>query len=189
MRLEALTKTDATVGLLTTAPGIGPVTAAAFVSTIDDVTRFRSAHELEAYLGLVPSERSSGEKRQLGHLTKAGNARMRWLLVEAAWCILRSKKSETAPLRAWASAIATRAGGSESRPWRSRGGWPGCFFAMWRDGTAYDATRIRGPRPRRSALRVGPLVADRGDPSAGPITESDPPARPEHTLRQVAIVA
>jgi transposase len=86
---------------LTTAPGVGPVTASAFVATIDDIARFRSAHELEAYLGLIPSERSSGEKRQLGHITKAGNGRMRWLLVEAAWQILRSTSPETAALRAW----------------------------------------------------------------------------------------
>ena len=42
------------------------------MGTIDDITRFRTAHELEAYLGLVPSERSSGEKRQLGHITQLG---------------------------------------------------------------------------------------------------------------------
>jgi len=36
---------------------------------------------------VIPSERSSGEKRNLGHITKAGNGRMRWLLVEAAWTI------------------------------------------------------------------------------------------------------
>ena len=63
---------------LTTAPGVGPVTASAFVATIDDMTRFHSAHELEAYLGVIPSERSSG-----------------WLLVEAAWQILRSKSPQT----------------------------------------------------------------------------------------------
>ena len=53
-------------------PGVGPVAASAFVGTIDDITRFRTAHELEAYLGMVPSERSSGEKRQLGHITQLG---------------------------------------------------------------------------------------------------------------------
>ena len=70
-------------------------TASAFVATIDDITRCRTAHELEAYLGVIPSERSSGEKRQLGHITTSGNGRMRWLLVDAAWSILRSKSAET----------------------------------------------------------------------------------------------
>ena len=74
-RIAALTAADPIVTLLTTAPGIGPITASALVATIDDITRFRSAHEFEAYLGVVPGERSSGEKRRVGRITKAGNAR------------------------------------------------------------------------------------------------------------------
>jgi transposase len=53
-RLAGLTRTASVLRLLTTVPGVGPVTAASFVSTIDDVTRFESAHHVEAYLGLVP---------------------------------------------------------------------------------------------------------------------------------------
>ncbi|MGH7426776.1 MAG: transposase [Candidatus Methylomirabilaceae bacterium] len=60
--------------------------------------------------GLVPSEHSSGEKRRLGSITKAGNLRVRVLLVEAAWRILRSSKAESAPLREWALGIAERRG-------------------------------------------------------------------------------
>ena len=69
---------------LTTAPGVRPVTASVFVATIDDITRFRTSHALEAYLGVIPKERSSGENRQLGHVTTSGDGRMRWLLVDAA---------------------------------------------------------------------------------------------------------
>ncbi len=71
-RIATFAKSDPIATRLTAAPGVGPVTASAFVATIDDITRFRTAHELEAYLGLVPSERSSGEKRQLGHITQLG---------------------------------------------------------------------------------------------------------------------
>ncbi len=49
-----------------TAPSIGPVTALAFVATLDDVTRFRSAHQVGAYLGLTPREYSSGEQQRRG---------------------------------------------------------------------------------------------------------------------------
>jgi len=180
VRLAALAQTDPIVGLLLTAPGVGPVTATAFVSTIDDIERFRSAHELEAYLGLVPSERSSGEKRQLGHITKAGNTRMRWLLVEAAWCILRSKKPETAPLRAWASAIAMRRGKRIAAVALARR-LAGILFAMWRDGMAYDATKIRVPRP----AAVRPIELARYEPP----TKRGPHSRTEETLRQSEIVA
>jgi len=86
-RLAELTGRDPAVALLTTAPLIGPITASAIVATIDDVTRFTSAHQFKAFLGLVPGERSSGEKRRVGRITKTGNARVRNLLVEAAWRI------------------------------------------------------------------------------------------------------
>jgi transposase len=107
-RIEALTRADPSVALLTRAPSIGPITASGIVSTIDDVTRFRSAHHFEAFLGLAPGERSSGEKRRVGRITKAGNSRARYLLVEAGWRILRSTGDDTAALRAWALTIAVR---------------------------------------------------------------------------------
>ena len=100
LRIAKLSKNDAEVALLTTAPSIGPVTASAVVATVDDITRFNSAHQFEAFLGLVPGERSSGEKRRVGKITKAGNSRVRYLLVEAGWRIMRSKSEETAALRA-----------------------------------------------------------------------------------------
>ena len=51
-----------------------------------------------AYLGLVPGERSSGDRRRLGGITKAGNARVRHVLVQAAWCY-RKRPTVGAPLR------------------------------------------------------------------------------------------
>jgi transposase len=107
-RITALMQADPAVALLATAPSIGALTASAIVATVDDVTRFASAHQFEAFLGLVPSERTSGEQRRVGRITKTGNARARYLLVEAAWRILRSKSADTAALRAWARAIAAR---------------------------------------------------------------------------------
>jgi transposase len=63
---------------------VGPVTASAFVAAVDTPERFDNAHQVEAYFGLVPSERSSGEQQRKGRITKAGNARVRWLLVQVA---------------------------------------------------------------------------------------------------------
>ena len=146
-RIAALTATDPAVALLTTAPSIGPITAAAIVATIDDVTRFRSAHQFEAYLGVVPSERSSGEQRRLGRITKAGNARARYLLVEAGWRLLRSRSAETAALRAWALGIATRRGKRIAVVALARR-LAGILYAMWRDQRPYDAARLRVPRAR-----------------------------------------
>lgn len=101
----------------------------------------------EAFLGVVPSERSSGEQRRIGRITKAGNTRARYLLVEAGWRILRPKESETAALRAWALAIAARRAKRIAVVALARG-LAGILFAMWRDERPYDATRLRVPRPR-----------------------------------------
>ena len=70
--------------LLMTQPGVGPVTALAFVVTIGDVSRFAHSGQVASYLGLIPREHSSGGKQRLGAITKQGNRFMRQLLVEAA---------------------------------------------------------------------------------------------------------
>ena len=145
-RIAALEKTDPIVALLATAPSVGPLTASAVVATIDDVTRFPSTHQFEAFLGLVPGERSSGEKRRVGRITKAGNSRARYLLVEAGWRILRSKSPETAALRAWAPKIAARRGNRIAAVALARR-LAGILYAMWRDNTAYNATKLRMPSP------------------------------------------
>jgi transposase len=65
--------------------GIDTLTAFALVAEIGDFSRFKTAAELMAFVGLVPSEHSSGEQRRQGTITKVGNAHVRRLLVEAAW--------------------------------------------------------------------------------------------------------
>ena len=143
-RIAVFVNEEPIAALLTTALSVGPVTASAFVATIDDITRFRTAHELEAFLGVVPSERSSGEKRQLGPITNAGNGRLRWLLVEVAWTILRAK---TAALRAWRVQIAQRRANA-GRWLRSRVDWPAfrmrCGAMMWRT-TRSESVRCHRP--------------------------------------------
>ena len=117
--LVKIVRGDPVVQRLCTAPGIGPVTAIAFVATIDRVERFERARQVESYLGLVPREFSSGERQQRGSVTQAGNGRMRWLLVEAAWSILRSRRPSTEALRQWTERVAPA-----PRP-TDRGGGPG----------------------------------------------------------------
>jgi len=140
-RLAAAAAADPVVERLRTAPGIGPVTAVAFVATLDTVTRFTSAHHVAAYLGLTPREYSSGEQQHRGRISKTGSPRMRALLVEAAWRVLRSPQAAAAPLRAWAERIAQRRGRSVAAVALARR-LAGILYAMWRDGTDY-----RAPRP------------------------------------------
>jgi transposase len=74
---------------LMTHPGVGPVTALAFVLTMGPVSRFPRGKQVASYLGLIPSEHSSGGKQRLGHISKQGNAFLRGLLVEAAQSAVR----------------------------------------------------------------------------------------------------
>lgn len=76
---------------LMTHPGVGEVTALAFVLTVGDPTRFASGRKLASYLGLIPSEDSSGGKQRLGHISKQGNALLRGLLTEAAHIAARQE--------------------------------------------------------------------------------------------------
>jgi transposase len=73
------------VGALRCFRGIATVTALSIVAELHDLRRFASAPRLMAYLGLVPCEYSSGGKRRLGGITRAGNRHVRRLLVETAW--------------------------------------------------------------------------------------------------------
>jgi transposase len=75
---------------LMTHSGVGPLTALAFVLIIGRAERFRCGKQIASYLGLVPLEKSSGNRRRLGHITKQGNSMLRFLLVEAAQVTVRS---------------------------------------------------------------------------------------------------
>ena len=65
--------------------GIQLVTAMTIMAELGDLTRFDSPRELMAFLGLVPSEHSSGAHRSQGHITRTGNGHVRRVLIESAW--------------------------------------------------------------------------------------------------------
>lgn len=69
--------------------GVGPIVSLAFVLTLGPASRFRRGKQVASYLGLNPSEHSSGGTQRLGHISKQGNRMMRWLLVESAWMAVR----------------------------------------------------------------------------------------------------
>ena len=70
-------------------PGIGPVISLAFVLTIGKIERFARSRQLVSYLGLNPSEESSGERRRLGGISKQGSSFMRLLLIQGAQTAVR----------------------------------------------------------------------------------------------------
>jgi transposase len=83
--LLLLTKKDPITRRLMSVPGVGPVTAARFTSSLDTVERFDGPHAVQSFIGLAPGENSSSDKKQRTGITKAGPAALRWALVQAAW--------------------------------------------------------------------------------------------------------
>ncbi len=124
---------------LMSVPGVGPVTAVAFVSAIDKPSRFRTAKQVRAYLGLVPREHSSGERSSRGRITKQGATRMRYLLVQCAWSVLRSRPTPKAEhLLRWTTTLSARRGKYVAVVALARR-LAGILFALWRDGTSFVA--------------------------------------------------
>jgi transposase len=142
--IERLAAHEERVQRLRTVPSIGPVTAAACVATIDDVRRFSHAHQVEAYLGLVPRELSSGDRQHRGAITKAGPPRPRWLLIQTAVSILRRRPPEAEALRAWALRIAARRGKQIAVVALARR-LAGILYALLRDGTVFAPRRSPHP--------------------------------------------
>jgi transposase len=150
-RIEHLAAQDPRVPRLRSVPCVGPVTPAAFLAAIDDVGRFLHAHQLEAYLGLVPREYSSGESQRRGPITKAGHSRPRWLLIQAAVSILRRRPPEAEALRTWALRIAARRGKQIAVVALARR-LAGILYALLRDGRVFEPPRVRPAGPTAAAL-------------------------------------
>jgi len=88
----ALARTDpyrSWISLLKTIPGISTLTAMILLTELYEITRFRSVDQLCSYVGLIPDTQSSGEKEQVGGMTRRHHSQLRWLLIEASWIGVR----------------------------------------------------------------------------------------------------
>jgi transposase len=90
------------------------MTSLAFVTVIDDPTRFSTSRSVDAHLGLTPRTYQSGEIDHQGHISKCGDKLMRHLLYEAAGLLLSRAKLEN-PLKAWGVKIGKRSGTKRAR--------------------------------------------------------------------------
>ena len=95
---------------LMSTPGIGPTTASALVASIGNAHDFKNGRQLSAWLGLVPSQYSTGGKPRLGSITKAGDAYLRTLLILGARSVLANAPGKTDRISRWALGVQQRAG-------------------------------------------------------------------------------
>jgi transposase len=151
-QIATLVADDPVATRLMTLPSVGRITATAFIAALDDIARFHGAAQVTSYLGLVPREYSSGEQRQRGRILRSAHPYVQSLLIQAAWRMSRSSDVKTAGLRAWAEAITHRRGKKVAMVALARR-LARILFAMWRDETEYQATRVR-------LIRRGGIVDD-----------------------------
>jgi transposase len=135
---------------LQTHPGAGALTALAFVLIIGRTDRFQCGKQIASYLGLVPLEESSGQRRRLGHITKQGNSLLRFLLVEAAQVTVRSDQQ-------WRSKyfhLAMRRGRKIAKVAMARRLAVRLYW-MWRKGWDYEQLNKFGPHAGQPEHRHG----------------------------------
>lgn len=129
---------DPVCRLLMTMPGIGPVSALTFRSTIDDPNRFTHSRSVGAYLGLTPRRYQSGEVDRTGRITKVGDGETRTALFEAANVVLRPS-TRWSPMKAWAVRVAQRQGTKRAKVALARK-MAVILHRMWRDGAEFRWT-------------------------------------------------
>jgi transposase len=135
---------------LMTHPGVGPLTALAFVLIIGDVERFGCGKQIAGYLGLVPTEESTGERQRLGHISKQGSGLMRFFLVEAAQVTVRSDPE-------WRSKffhLAMRRGRKIAKVAMARRLAVRLYW-MWRQQWDYEQLKEFGPHAGQPGTGIG----------------------------------
>jgi len=135
--LKGLVRSSEACQRLMTIPGVGQLTALAFVAAIDEPERFRRSRDVGAYFGLVPRRYQSGEIDYTGSISKCGDRRLRTLLYEAANVMLTRYKPPL-KLKDWALAIAKRSTMRKARIALARR-LTIIMHAMLRHGTEFKA--------------------------------------------------
>ena len=138
-RLLAIVKDDVVCRRLMTIPGVGPVVALTYRTTIDVPARFRNSRAVGAVLGLTPCKYQSGESDHTGAISKCGDEMMRVMLYEAAQ-ILLMRSTQWSWLKAWAMQIAKRRGMKKAIVALARR-LAVIMHRIWTDGTEFRWTR------------------------------------------------
>ncbi len=130
-----LAREDEDIRRSMTVPGIGPITALAFHSAIDDPTRFRRSRSVGAYVGLTPRRYASGEVDWSGRISKCGDRMVRTYLFEAAGVLL-TRVPQWCKLKAWGHRLWKRIGFKKAKIAVARR-LAVILHRMWRDRTDF----------------------------------------------------
>ncbi len=134
-KLLHLARADENIRRSMTVPGIGPITAMAFHSAIDEPSRFKRSRSVGAYVGLTPRRYASGEVDWSGRISKCGDAMVRTYLFEAAGVLL-TRVPQWCKLKAWGHRLWKRIGFKKAKIAVARK-LAVLLHRMWRDGTDF----------------------------------------------------
>ena len=137
--IRRLVRSEPTLKRLMTVPGVGQITALAFLSAVDDPERFKHARDVGPYLGLTPTRYQSGETDRQGRISKRGDTFTRTCLYEAA-NVLLTKVQRFSPLKAWGMRLVKRIGTRKARIAVARK-IAVILHCIWMDGTEFRWTR------------------------------------------------
>lgn len=148
-KLDELAARDDGVELLQSIPGVGPRLAEMVVAVIDDPKRFKNARQVGAYAGLTPRRYQSGQSDRSGRISKAGCGRLRKLLVQVAWGMLRHNDHGKAVFERLCKGQKTRRKQAAVALARRILVW---CWAMLRDGRRWDPGRLAGGFEERAMM-------------------------------------
>jgi transposase len=139
LQLEQRAKRDQAASLLMSHPGIGPLTSLCLAHTLGDVSRFGTSRRVTAFVGMDPVEKSSGDKRRIGSISKGGSKLLRFLLVQAAQTAI--KRDER--LRSFYRQVSRRRGTAIAKVATARKLCTRAYI-MLREGIEYEEFCRRG---------------------------------------------
>lgn len=151
--IDEIAEQDPICARLMQIPGVGPQISLAFVTYVDEPTRFESAKQLASYLALIPGESTTGGKIMRTSTIKAGPRYLKALLVQGAWSMWRSHPND--PIVLWARNIADKRGVRIGIVALARK-LATVMWAMWKSGSAYDPSRASTVRTLQSSPQLLP---------------------------------
>jgi transposase len=139
-QLETSAEESPIARLICSTPGVGLITGTALVAFVGEVERFSSGRHFASYLGLTPRERSSGNTRRLGRISKRGDRYLRMLFIHGARSVLchakRAKSHDR--LRAWALALQSRSPHNKAAVALANK-IARTVWAIWKNSRAYES--------------------------------------------------
>jgi transposase len=156
-RIAAHVRADARATKVAALHGIGPVGASALVASVGDFTQFTSARQFGAWLGLVPSQNSTGGKASLGRITKRGDEYLRTLLIQGAKSAVMNSGKRSDRISQWLVQLKQRIGWQKAAVALANKN-ARILWAVLTRGVAFDPEHVPKPPVARQGLNLQPAA-------------------------------